>query len=197
MFSLPYTTAEQNLLLDVAEKSLYHGLRTNRPVDVRHEEYCGRLLDPAATFVTLRTGTQLRGCMGSLRVFAALVRDVAQNAYSAGFRDPRFPPLQDQEFLDLSISISVLSEPQAVVVDSEARLIERMQNERGGWILRYRSQRGLLLPSVWETISEPVEFLTALKRKAKLDPEFWSTEFAIEQFTTQHFGRLAKPQDAS
>ena len=42
-----------------------------------------------ASFVTLRFGDMLQGCIGSIEPRRALAIDVAQNAIAAAFRDPR------------------------------------------------------------------------------------------------------------
>ncbi len=47
-----------------------------------------------ATFVTLRMGGELRGCIGTLEAHRALGADVRANAVAAAFRDPRFTPLR-------------------------------------------------------------------------------------------------------
>jgi AMMECR1 domain-containing protein len=57
------------------------------------------LAEPGATFVTLTQRGQLRGCIGSLEAQRPLAIDVAENAIAAAFRDPRFPPLEEDEFL--------------------------------------------------------------------------------------------------
>ena len=35
-------------------------------------------------------------------------------------------------------------------------------------------RRGTFLPQMWEKLETPEEFLTELKRKARLSPDFWS-----------------------
>ena len=55
------------------------------------------LANPAATFVTLTQKGELRGCIGSLEAYRSLAQDVAENAFSAAFRDPRFLPLTEEE----------------------------------------------------------------------------------------------------
>ena len=52
------------------------------------------LREPGATFVTLRQGEDLRGCIGSLEPRRPLGDDVAANARAAAFADPRFAPLR-------------------------------------------------------------------------------------------------------
>ena len=80
-----------------------------------------------ATFVTLTCRGKLRGCMGSLRATRPLVCDVASNAYSAAFLDPRFSPLTLLEADDLDTHISILSPPEAMQFESEADLLAQLR----------------------------------------------------------------------
>ncbi|MFQ5734911.1 MAG: AmmeMemoRadiSam system protein A [Planctomycetaceae bacterium] len=183
---------EQRLLLDVAEQSVACGLEFGRAVDVDVSQCPAAVARERASFVTLRVGVALRGCIGSLRAQWALVEDVAKNAFAAGFRDPRFPPLSAGELKSLSMSISVLGEPETVPVASERELLERMQADEAGWILQHGQQRGLLLPAVWETVADPREFLEHLKCKARLAADFWSADVVVQRFTAHSFGRVAQ-----
>jgi len=183
---------EQELLLEVAEESLAHGLKRQRACDVVPDEFPETLRKPGCSFVTLRLQRELRGCIGTVEAHSPLVQDVAQNAFSAGFRDPRFTPLQEAEYAKLSLSISLLSEPEPVRAETEDDLLKQMGSRRDGWILRYGEQRGVLLPAVWDAISEPCDFLAALKRKARLPREFWSAELVVETFRAESFTRITE-----
>jgi AmmeMemoRadiSam system protein A len=191
LFAMPasYPADIQAVLLDVAAASLAHGVRTGAALEVAADEYPEPARRAGASFVTLRIGAELRGCIGSLRAQVPLVADVAQNAFSAGFRDPRFSPVAHDELGSLSISISVLSQPEPVSVDSETQLLDLMRERDHGWILQLGNRRGLLLPAVWDSIADPVEFLGQLKAKARFRPDFWSDEIVVERFTAASFGQ--------
>ena len=173
----------QDLLLDVARRSIAHGLQQGAGLSLDIDEYPARMQTVRATFVTLRIATELRGCMGSLHARLALVADVAENAYSAAFRDPRFSAVQSAELSQLDVSIAILNEAHPIRFDSELDLREPIRPRIDGLILRCGSQRGLLLPSVWETLPETSEFLAHLKMKAGLTRDFWSEEITVERFT--------------
>ena len=70
------------------------------------------LSETGASFVTLNRQGHLRGCIGTLAARRPLRDDVHHNAVAAAFRDPRFPPLSAEEFGDLEIEVSLLSEPE-------------------------------------------------------------------------------------
>ena len=135
-----------------------------------------------------RAGQQLRGCIGTLEACRPLAEDVSRNAWAAAFRDPRFPPLQESELAGLDIHISVLSEAEPVTFGSEQDLLGRIRPGVDGLILEERSARGTFLPSVWESLPEPEQFLAHLKLKAGLPADYWSASVRMWRYTTQSFG---------
>ncbi len=179
---------ERGILLETARRSVRHGLEEGRPLAVDHSRYPESLQVKRATFVTLHIGDRLRGCIGTLEAVRPLVEDTACNAYAAAFSDPRFPPLNKSEFDSLQIEISVLSPPKPVAFSSEADLIRQIRSGVDGLILEERSYRGTFLPSVWESLPEPREFLQHLKQKAGLPANYWSDTVKIHRYTTESFG---------
>ncbi|MFQ5524883.1 MAG: AmmeMemoRadiSam system protein A [Thermoanaerobaculia bacterium] len=138
---------------------------------------------PAATFVTLELDGKLRGCIGSLVAKHPLVEDLAQNARGAAFEDPRFPPLTDPEFDGLSIEVSVLSEPVPIGCRSESELLASLRPGVDGLVLEYGVRRATFLPQVWEGLPAPAAFVAGLKRKAGLQPDFWSADLRFSRYT--------------
>src|SRR5512133_1879779 len=113
------TRAEQRILLDLARASIRHGLEQGRPLDVALKELTAGLVVLRASFVTLEKDGRLRGCIGSLEAWRPLAIDVAENAYAAAFRDPRFPPVRAGEVDDLAIHLSLLTPAVAMSFSSE------------------------------------------------------------------------------
>jgi len=145
------------------------------------------LLEERATFVTLTLNGQLRGCIGMLEACRPLAEDVAENAVSAAFRDPRFPPLSRDEFEDLKISISVLSPPEEMTFSSEEDLKEKIRPGIDGLILQEGFQKGTFLPSVWEELPETELFFEHLKLKAGLPAGYWSDTLRVFRYTADYF----------
>ena len=98
----------------------------------------------AACFVSLHTAKgDLRGCIGTIYpVQKTLKEEIAANALSAAFRDPRFEPLQKNELHDLDISVDILGEPEEI--DS----INKLDPKKYGVIVASGYQRGVLLPDL-------------------------------------------------
>ena len=61
------------------------------------------------SFVTLRKGGDLRGCIGYMAPLDTLYRQVYALARQAAFHDWRFPPLGEDELAKVRIEVSVLS----------------------------------------------------------------------------------------
>ncbi|MCK4707719.1 MAG: AmmeMemoRadiSam system protein A [Gammaproteobacteria bacterium] len=182
-----YNTQQRQLLLQLARDSISCGLQNARPLAINIENFAAELQQHRACFVTLHLHQQLRGCIGSLEAHRPLVLDVSENAYAAAFKDPRFNPLQESEFDQLSLSISVLTPATEMVFDSEQDLINQIQPNVDGLILEEGYHRGTFLPSVWEQLPDPVEFLQHLKLKAGLAADFWSDNIKVSKYQTESF----------
>lgn len=184
---MSFTETERQTLFQVARQSIQKGLEVGKPLNVDFNDYPTSLQVQRATFVTLQIQEQLRGCIGALIATQPLVIDVAEHAFSAAFRDPRFPALTKNEYPQLSVHISVLSEPQPIHFQSEADLIQQLQPGIDGLILEEGRHRGTFLPSVWKSLPEPETFLRHLKTKAGLPPDYWSNQLRISRYSTESF----------
>jgi len=136
-----------------------------------------------ATFVTLLLDGELRGCIGSLMPRRPLGRDVRANAVAAAFRDPRFSPLAAAEFETTSIEVSLLSPCERVRLADEEHLFSQLRPGIDGLIIEYGRRRATFLPQVWEALAEPRQFVAALKRKAGLPADFWSTRVNVSRYS--------------
>jgi len=179
--------AQRRILLALARESIENGLREGRPIPLDLSDYPPVLAERRAAFVTLHERGALRGCIGHLQAIQPLVLDVAENAFAAAFRDPRFPPLTEPELADLSIEISVLSPSEPLTFGSEEELLQMIEPGRDGLILEAGNARGTFLPTVWESLPQPRDFLRHLKQKAGLHPDHWSDGIRISRYRTESF----------
>ncbi len=143
--------------------------------------------EPGATFVTLRVNDRLRGCVGSLAPRRALGEDVRANARAAAFDDPRFTPVEAHEYSALAVEVSVLSPSTPIVAASEDDLLAQLRPGVDGITLECGAGRATLLPQVWDHVSDPRDFVIALKHKAGLDPGFWSPEVKVSRYTVDKY----------
>lgn len=172
-------------LLDLAYRSIETGLKTGHPLNINLRDYSEPLSQQRATFVTLEKNQQLCGCIGMLDAVLPLAEDVCENAYSAAFKDPRFPALTKSGFKDIDIHISILSQPEIMCFISEEELISQIRPELDGLILECGSRKGTFLPSVWESIPTTTQFLQHLKQKAGLAKDYWSDQVKVYRYTTE------------
>ncbi|MDP2903765.1 MAG: AmmeMemoRadiSam system protein A [Methylovulum sp.] len=175
----------QQRLLALAKNSIAHGLRTGRPLQITLADFPAELTEQRATFVTLQKHHQLRGCIGMLEAVRPLAEDIAQNAYAAAFKDPRFEPLQADELDKLEIHLSILTSPEPIVFTSENDLLGKLKPGIDGLIIEEGYRRGTFLPSVWESLPEPEQFLRHLKQKAGLPSNYWSETVRIYRYCAE------------
>lgn len=182
-----YTEQQRQILLQVARDSISYGLQHGSAMPVQAGDYEQELQEERACFVTLNKQGELRGCIGSLQAHRPLVEDVAENAFAAAFKDPRFYPFKEVELGELEIHISVLSPATPMEFSSEADLLSQVRPGIDGLILEEGFHRGTFLPSVWEQLPTTKEFLAHLKRKAGLPMDYWSDKIEISRYETEMF----------
>ena len=182
-----YSDQDRKTLLHTARGSIEHGLASGQPLAVDLTHYAPALQQVRASFVTLDRNDRLRGCIGMLEASRPLVVDVAHNAFAAAFKDPRFPPLANEELDGLEIHISVLGDPEPMQFESEQDLLRQLRPSVDGLILEEGTLRGTFLPSVWEQIPDPANFLARLKVKARLPDNYWSPMIRVWRYTTESF----------
>ncbi len=170
-------------LIELACASIANGLTAGCPKTVTVTPGLPAILvAPGAVFVTLHRGSRLRGCVGSPIAQRPLITDVADNAFRAAFKDPRFPPLRRDELTDLDLSIAVLTPPVPMRFDDEIDLLEQLRPGRDGLIIEDGPRRALFLPATWRQLPERRQFLSQLKHKAGLDAGHWSPAFKAARF---------------
>jgi hypothetical protein len=142
---------------------------------------------PGATFVTLRLEGELRGCIGSIEARRLLGDDVAANACAAAYRDPRFPPVSPDECPRLQVEVSLLSPREPVPAETEAHALLRIRPGIDGVYLEFHDQSATFLPQVWESLPDPLAFLSELRRKAGLPARFWHPDIRLSRYTVEKF----------
>ncbi len=187
MSSTEYSDAQQRQLLQLARDSISHGLEHGRALSPDADDYDEDLRQQRATFVTLHKHDQLRGCIGTLNAYQSIIDDVAEHAFAAAFRDPRFPPLSADEAAELELHISVLSIPEEIQFSSEQDLLEQIIPGEDGLILEDAGRKGTFLPSVWEQLPDKTMFLAHLKQKAGLPANYWSDTLRVWRYRANSF----------
>ena len=184
-----YDEDARQTLREIALASIERGLQSGLALAPDPNDYAMALRAERACFVTLRkksTG-ELRGCVGGLEARFPLVLAVAESAFNAAFRDPRFAGLHGDELADLDIHVSVLSPLEPLPVASERELCDRLRPGIDGLVLADGGHSATFLPDVWENLSEPGRFVRELKKKAGLSPDHWSPSMQVQLYTSESF----------
>jgi len=184
------TQKERKELLNIARLSLECGIEEHRSYSPDLKEVSPNLTKPGASFCTLKRDGQLRGCIGTLEPYQALVIDVAENAFASGFRDSRFESLVFAELESVSIELSVLGELAPIQNMGDTELQAYLLHSKPGIVLQKGDHRATFLPSVWSSLPEPSRFLEELKKKAGLSAKEDSLsidyyEYSVEKFAEE------------
>jgi len=143
------------------------------------------LSEKRGTFVTLKSDGELRGCIGRPRPDQPLEAALNAAATEAATADPRFPPVSPDELETITVSVSVLTPPEALPDIGPADIVVG----RDGLMIATGRQRGLLLPQVAADRDWSAEkFLREAAKKAGLPPDAWEREnTTVKRFSAQVF----------
>ncbi|MDO7596084.1 MAG: AmmeMemoRadiSam system protein A [Pseudomonadota bacterium] len=182
-----FSDSRRHFLKELAKKSITYGLKHKQPLPIDLSALDDEFTVPRATFVTLQKYGQLRGCIGMLEASRPLADDIAHNSYAAAFTDPRFPPVTEDELEELNIHISILNPAELIYCTSEAELLTLLRPNIDGLILDDGIHKATFLPSVWESLPDPADFVHNLKIKAGLKEHYWSASLRAYRYTTESF----------
>jgi AmmeMemoRadiSam system protein A len=165
--------------VELARAAIQTWVRERRlPDENEHVDLREKLQGRGAAFVSLKKRGDLRGCIGTFQpLYKSLADEIINNAVSAASRDPRFPPVGEEELDDLEISVDVLSEPEPV---SDLACLDP---RRYGVIVQAGRRIGLLLPDL-EGVDSVDEQLQIARRKAGIGE---GEAVQIYRFTVNRF----------
>ncbi len=163
------------------EQALLGFARTVLENHFKQDKSLPQLDDPVfadfrGTFVTLKIGDTLRGCIGTIEPVRTIKDGVEANVVSAAFHDTRFAPLSREELDRVHISISILTQAEPLLYDNTAELRTRLRRGMDGVILRCGRSSATFLPQVWEQLPDAELFLSHLSLKAGLSKDGWKDE---------------------
>lgn len=172
----PFSSDQKTQLLKHARATLqahfqtYDGPAIPRSPDPVFQQKCGG-------FVTLRIHGQLRGCIGEIEPTRDAWSVVTHRVIDAAIRDPRFPPLEEEEIHLVHIEISLLTPPQQIASHQEIEI------GRHGIVMEKNGRSAVFLPQVapeqgWDLPTT----LSHLARKAGLTENAWQTGASFEVF---------------
>lgn len=138
-------------------------------------------------FVTLHKNWQLRWCIWHLKPYQSLYNDLLKNSISCAFFDYRFPQLKLEEINtnDIHLSISFLSELEPIKFESKDELLMFLLKNKPWFYLEYEFKTSTFLPSVWDQLENPIDFLNHLLLKWWIDKDL--IEKNIEKFNFYYY----------
>jgi AmmeMemoRadiSam system protein A len=185
---------EVEMLIDIADASILAGLAGQRPSPPSPRQLPTPLQRPAGAFVTLKVRESLNGCVGTIQGAEALGVAVSRLSWSAAFEDPRLPALRQVDYDELTIEVSVLSPLSPIDAHLPERLLEQLRPTIDGLVIAAGRNQAVFLPSVWEQLPDPVDFLHRLQLKAGMRPGSWPSDLHAWRFDTTTFRRSSGPR---
>ncbi len=176
------STHEKKQLLALAHFSIESGFRPTHEANEPLKD-APIMKSRSGAFVTITKSSRLRGCIGYIQSDDELSKTVMDAAYQAAFHDPRFSPLTEEEFDEVQLEISILSEPFPL------NSYDDIEIGKHGLILEETGRKALLLPQVpIEHNMNKDEYLSALCGKAGLYEDYWSeNQLKLKAFTATVF----------
>lgn len=174
-----------NILLLMAWESIAHGLKTGKPIRIDLNDYPPELSEPGACFVKLHQQQKLRGCVGSIEAVRPLGEDVLENAFAAAFCDRHFSALTDNELSTIQINILLVSKLEPLDCANQLELTRQLRPNQDGLLIRDGSHHASLLPTAWDILRNPHDFVNQLKQQAGLPLTYWSKNIQLLRFTTE------------
>lgn len=183
------TEAEGRNAVKLARKTIevfISGNRLPKPQDLGFElsQVFG---EKRGVFVTLTKNGLLRGCIGHPYPDSTLEDAIMDSAISAATRDPRFPPVGEDELDNILVEVTVLTPPERINAPPK-ELPNLIEIGRHGLIVKQGYCQGLLLPQVApENNMDPIDFLGHTCLKAGLSPDAWLRGAEVHCFEGQIF----------
>ena len=183
------TLEEQKILLRLARESIERAVKGEELPPLDLPTLPSSLREEGASFVTLTSRGKLRGCIGSLEPYESLAEDVREHAAGAALKDPRFPPVSEDEVSGLEIEVSRLTRPVQLDYRDANDLLSKLRPHVDGVILRADPhRRATFLPQVWEKIPNPAEFLDNLCYKMGVESDLWRRKhFDVLTYQVEEF----------
>lgn len=181
------TKEEGEYLISLARKTIESKL-FNRDLPEDKNNLTEKYLEKRGTFVTLTMNNNLRGCIGHIIPQESLIEGIRINALNAAFEDPRFPPLSKNEWSNVKVEISILTEPEFLEYSDANDLLGKLRPGIDGVILKKGYAQSTFLPQVWEQLPDKRDFLTHLCMKAGMSGSEWKKgDLTVYTYQVQAF----------
>jgi uncharacterized protein len=167
MTTFTLTPDDQQIIAHITGDSLRASVSGNKIPDAM--EYPAlSFTQHDGVFVTLYSGSSLRGCIGILDNTVAFTEALIDATVKSATEDFRFDPVSPAEFAELKIDVTILTPRERISSEKDIEIGTH------GLLIELRGRRGLLLPQVAsERRWNALQFLDALCNKAALPHGSW------------------------
>jgi uncharacterized protein (TIGR00296 family) len=172
----------------LARKAIEKYLEENKVISDRYD---GVFAEKRGVFTTLIKNNDLRGCIGFPYPIKRLDEAIIESAISAAVDDPRFEPVRRSEMEEITVEVTVLTEPEKINAKPN-EIPKFVEIGRHGLIVRKGLFSGLLLPQVAVEFGfDAEEFLSQTCMKAGLPPDCWLSGAEVYRFEGQIFKEVS------
>ncbi len=181
--------------LQLAKASILEEFGLGDPNKVKLDDE--QFLQKRACFVTLKMDNELKGCIGTIIPHTKLANDIIANAKNAAFQDPRFKQLTMYEIENnrINIGITILSPMMDKKFSDSTELLEFLEKEHCGLVIKYGYKEATFLPSVREELPDPQEFIFHLLYKAGISWQEFENEFPDFSFEIYYGDEFKEDRD--
>ena len=168
--------ADGELIVKTARKIVTEFIQNNNKMKL-DPEFNSKFSFPSGIFVTLNKKNNLRGCIGYPLPNQSLSQALIDASISAATEDPRFNSVTFDELDEITFEVTILTQPQEIIVDNPSQYPSQIKIGRDGLIVKHSFYSGLLLPQVpIEYGWNEEEFLEHTCEKAGLEKNFWKRD---------------------
>ncbi|MEI8350039.1 MAG: AmmeMemoRadiSam system protein A [Candidatus Omnitrophota bacterium] len=185
-----YSTAEKKYMLALARETLVWYLKYHKLPQPDTATLSGNLKEKRPCFVTLMKKGNLRGCVGLFEFEKPLYENIIDRTIVAAVHDDRFFPVSYDELRDITLEISILTEPKELTFTTAEDLLNKLIPFEDGVILYTPYGSSTYLPQVWEQLPDKEAFLSQLCAKHGAPGNYWKTNYKkirVEIYKAIHF----------
>lgn len=168
---------EGNLLVKIAREAIEKYIKERAKI-APSNNLPQKFREKSGVFVTINKISgkekELRGCIGYPYPLSTLIDALIDSSIAAVSEDFRFEPLSVDELDTVVLEVSVLTNPEQIIVKSPREYPSKINVGEDGLVIKYGGSSGLLLPQVpIEYKWDAEEFLSNACLKAGVTPDAW------------------------
>lgn len=163
------TSDDIDICFGLIKNTIDAGLKNDSPITLNQSSFSPSLIERKNTFVCYKHLGEEIGRKGNIFTKDVLYNSILTNAFRAGFRDTRFPPLNENILSELLIEFFIFEQNSgsSIILDIDEFCNSLSPNECV--YISYKDIDSFMLSTTQSTFSNKLEFMNALKDKAKID----------------------------